>query len=214
MFGIMRRAIGCFSTSDGMGSDAADSKREAEGQGVAVKSDLHAIASGGVLVDAASIPALQRQQRLIDLYLFVVDWCLRNGASQWWKQAVALPFTDTSEGLEHLKTLCLTELLYAAGDVAAFCKVYEMLEEDGYLGGDERGQYILDLMRFARPRLDVEPLRSARSPLAKLFDFSHESPVRRGVISVVIPDDAAFSHFVDLCWPSLQSHDEIGRAHV
>lgn len=162
--------------------------------------------AGGSLIDAGAIPALQRQQKLVDLYLFVLDWCLRNGASQWWQQAVSLPFADAAEGLEHLKALCLTQLLYGAGNVAAFCKVYEILEEDGHLEADARAQYLLDLLRFVRPMLEVGQPQSSRPTLPKYLDFSSFRRKRRAVLSVIIPDDTAFRRFHDLCLPSLESN--------
>lgn len=186
-----------------MNSDPAD--REAKELGLPAEPNLEATAAGGSLVDASAIPSLQRQQKLVDLYLFVLDRCLRNGASQWWQQAVSLPFADTTEGLEHLKALCLTELLYGAGDIAAFCKVYEILEEDGHLEADERAQYLFNLLRFVRPMLKVEQPRPSRIAWAKYLDFASFWRKRPAVLSVIIPDYAAFSRFLDLCLPSLES---------
>ena len=87
--------------------------------------------SSTALVNADSIADLQRQQKLLDLCLFAVDRCLRDGAANWWRQGVSLPFTDIVQGVEHLKELCLHELLYDAGDARSFRRIYEVLEEEG-----------------------------------------------------------------------------------
>jgi len=198
MLGLMRRAISNLLAVDRSNSATAESNL--------LSSELQAdaVAAGTSLVDAESIPGLQRQQRLIDLYLFVLDWCLRNGAAQWWRQAVSLPFADSAQGLEHLKNLCLNELLYAAGDVATFCKVYEILEEDGHLEVDDDAKYLLDLLRFVRPMLKTEQPRSSGNGLARYF--APRRPQKRlAVVSVIVPDESASSRFLDLCLPSLES---------
>src|SRR5262245_741076 len=85
--------------------------------------------SSTALVDARSIAGLQRQQKLLDLCLFAVDRCLRGGAAIWWRQGLSLPLTDIAKGVEHLKELCLRELLYDSGDARAARRIYEILEE-------------------------------------------------------------------------------------
>lgn len=162
--------------------------------------------AGTALVDARSIADLQRKQKLLDLYLFVVDCCLRNGTVNWWRQAVSLPFADAAQGVEHLKELCLHELIYDAGDIRSFRRAYEVLEEDGYLEADDRSRFLLDLVRFVQPGLgrEDEGRRTFGDQLRSLV-------ARKGrpaaVVSVVIPDDRSFSNFVELCFPSLGSED-------
>jgi hypothetical protein len=147
---------------------------------------------------AALIANLQRQQKLLDLYLFVLDCCLRGGLAQWWRQAVGLPFTDPAQGLERLKELCLHDLLYDAGDIAAFCRTYEILATEGYLEGDDHGRYLLELMQFVRRMLKDKPLHSRRRHLAFLRR-------KQAVVSVVIPDGPSLSNFQEFCLPSLQA---------
>lgn len=151
------------------------------------------------VVDAGSLPEIQRRQKFLDLYLFVVDSCLRAGATQWWRRAVSLPFADQALAPEALKELCLHGLLYEAGDLPAVCRTYEVLEEEGYLATDGDGQYLLDLLRFIRPLLKED---APRPGLAQYF-FRHKKPA--AVVSLIIPDDRSFSAFTDLCLPSLKS---------
>ncbi|SEP48154.1 hypothetical protein SAMN02990966_06974 [Rhodospirillales bacterium URHD0017] len=160
--------------------------------------------SSTALVDAQSIARLQRKQKLLDLCLFVVDCCLRNGTESWWRQAVSLPFADIAQGVEHLKELCLQELVYDAGDVRSFCRAYEVLEEEGYLEGDDRGRFLLDLLRFVQPSLGrVEEGRKTFGDQLRSLATKKGNP--GAVVSVVIPDDRSFSSFMELCFPSLGS---------
>lgn len=162
--------------------------------------------SSTALVNAQSIADLQRKQKLLDLCLFVVDCCLRNGTENWWRQAVSLPFTDVTQGVAHLKELCLQELIYDAGDIRSFRRAYEVLEEEGYLEGDDRSQFLLDLLRF------VEPSLGRADEGRRTFGVQLRSLVARkvrpaAVVSVVIPDDRSFSNFMELCLPSLGSEE-------
>lgn len=159
---------------------------------------------GTTLVDARCIPDLQRQQRLLDLYLFVIDACLGGGIADWWRRAVRLPFADAAQGVEQIKELCLQELLYDGGDIAAFCRAYEVLEQEGQLANDERGRYLLDLMRFVRPLVRTEQPAPSIG-LGRLFRRKNRR--QAAVFSVVIPDDESLAHFTDLCLPTLE-HDE------
>ncbi len=158
----------------------------------------------GIDPTATSIASLQRQQKLVDLYLFVLDRCLCNGRQQWWQQAVNLPFADVAHGLERLKDLCLHELLYGAGDIAAFCRAYEILEQEGYLDGDDDGRYLLDLMRFVQLLAEDRPRNAARGYLAWLKR-------RRAVVSVIIPDSGSLANFREFCLPSLEAKAGLRR---
>lgn len=162
--------------------------------------------SSTALVDARSIGGLQRQQKLLDLCLFVVDCCLRNRTEHWWRQAVSLPFADAVQGVEHLKELCLHELLYEAGDIAAVRRVYEILEEEGYLQGDDRGRFLLDLLRFAEARLAHED-EAGRTVAGRLRRLVTRRRSPRAVVSIVIADDRSFSNFMELCFPTLRSEE-------
>jgi hypothetical protein len=193
MLDVLRRAMNKLLVSHLSPSAAVDSNREAA---------VATVASGTQLVDANSIPELQRRQKLVDVCLFVVDSCLRDGMAQWWQRAVSLPFVDLAEGLEQLKALCLHELLYDAGDVAAFCRAYEILEEEGYLEGDDHGQYLLDLLRFLRPMLEQEDRLFFRNVKRLLITKKQETPA---VVSVILPDEQSISSFLELCLPSLES---------
>jgi hypothetical protein len=165
--------------------------------------------SGTDLVDAGPIASLQRQQKLLDLCLFVVDCCLRNGTENWWRQAVSLPFADTAQGVEHLKDLCLQELLYDARDIASLRRVYEVLEEEGYLEGDDRGRFLLDLLRFVEPRLRRVDEEKGGSLADRLRSLVAKKPKTAAVVSVIIPDDRSFSNFVELCLPSLEGEEGV-----
>lgn len=160
--------------------------------------------SSTALVSAESIAGLQRQQKLLDLCLFVVDCCLRNRTEHWWRQAVSLPFADAAQGVEHLKELCLHELLYDAGDIASFRRVYEILDEEGYLQGDDRGRFLLDLVRFVEPALARADARRGTfaGQLLSLVTGKRKTPA---VVSIVIADDRAFANFTELCSPTLRS---------
>jgi hypothetical protein len=166
--------------------------------------------SGTALVNAGSIANLQRQQKLLDLCLFVVDCCLRNGTENWWRQAISLPFADIAQGAEHLKELCLQELLYDARDIASFRRAYEILEEEGYLEGDDRGRFLLDLVRFVEPRLGRADEAERPSLADKVRSLLvAKKPKAAAVVSVIIPDDRSFSNFVELCLPSLEGEDGV-----
>lgn len=156
--------------------------------------------SGTKLVDASSLHEIQRRQKLLDLYLFVVDSCLRAGSMQWWRRAVSLPFADEALAPEQLKELCLHELLYEAGDLPAVCRTYQVLEGEGYLATDGDGQYLLDLLRFVRPLLKDDVPRSGLPRY-----LSRRWKKAAAVVSLIIPDDRSFSTFTDLCLPSLKS---------
>lgn len=158
--------------------------------------------SSTALVGAEPIADLQRRQKLLDLCLFVVDCCLRNGTENWWRQAVSLPFADAAQGVEQLKELCLQELLYDAGDVASLRRVYEVLEEEGYLESDDRGRFLLDLLRFVEPRLGrVDERRKTLGDQLRSLVAKKAKPA--AVVSVIIPDDRSFSSFMELCFPSV-----------
>jgi len=156
------------------------------------------------LVNAEPIAGLQRRQKLLDLCLFAVDRCLRNGSERWWQHAVSLPFTDAARSVEHLKELCLHELLYHAGDIAAVRQVYEILAAEGYLEGDDRGRFLLDLLRFVEQRLN-----RAKEGRVAFADRLRSLAVlrKRAVVSVIVPDERSFSNFLELCLPSLGSDE-------
>lgn len=165
--------------------------------------------SSTALVDARSIADLQRRQKLLDLCLFAVDRCLRDGAENWWRQGLSLPFTDVAKGVEHLKELCLRELLYEAGDARSFRRIYEVLEEDGYLEGDGRGRFLLELLRFVEPKL--EPDERPGTVGGQLGSLVARAGKRRAVLSVVIRDDGSAANFMALCLPSLGSEEGFKR---
>jgi hypothetical protein len=181
--------------------------REGAGRVPSSEPQIDAPASGANLAGAGLLPALQRQQRLHDLYLAVVDSCLRSGLTQWWRQAVSLPFADQAQGAEHLKELCLQQLLHDAGDISAFCRAYEILEQEGYLEGDEHGRYLLELLRFVRRLLKDSRRQSLPDRLARYLATVGRK--RAAVISVIVPDDPTLSNFIELCLPSLESESSL-----
>ena len=114
------------------------------------------------LRDTDWLPAERRRQKFIDLYLFAVDASLRGGADQWWQRAFGYDrLADPEQGVEELKDFCLHHLLYEVGDVPAFRRAYEVLEEEGQLEGDDRGRFLLKLTQY----LD-HTLRSLGQPIA------------------------------------------------
>src|SRR6266851_7721284 len=114
------------------------------------------------LRDIDWLPGERRRQKFMDLYLFAVDAGLRGGADQWWQRAFGYDrFPEPEQGVESLKDFCLHHLLYEAGDVAAFHRVYEFLEGEGQLEGDDQGRFLLKLTQY----LD-HTLRNARRPIA------------------------------------------------
>src|SRR5450631_385711 len=101
------------------------------------------------LRDVDWLPAERRRQKFIDLYLFAVDASLRGGADRWWQRAFGYDrLPDPEQGVESLKDFCLHHLLYEAGDVAACRRVYEILDEEGQLEGDDRGRFLLKLTQY------------------------------------------------------------------
>jgi len=166
------------------------------------------VQTGGqtALVDGRCIPDLQRQQRLLDLYLFVIDACLKGGIADWWRRAVRLPFADIAEGVEQIKELCLQELLYDGGDIASFCRTFELLEQEGYLESDDRARFLLDVMRFVRPMNKTERPKRLFS-LARRLGRRSRRP--KAVFSVIIPDRESFSRFGELCLPTLEHGDAL-----
>lgn len=148
-------------------------------------------AVGTALVDARVIPELQRQQKLLDLYLFVIDSCLRRGVAGWWRRAVSLPFTDMTQGVAQLKELCFQDLLCDGGDIAGFCRAYEIMEQEGHLADDGSGQFLLDLLRFVRPLIRTSAPRRR----------TKDKP--RAVVSLVIPDEQSAECLMELCLPML-----------
>jgi hypothetical protein len=201
MLDVLRRAMNNLRVSGRSHPVAAESSREDAGHKSSELQVGNAV-SGTELVDASLIANFQRQQKLADLYLFALDSCLRNGRAQWWRQAVSLPFVDMAQGVEHLKELCLQQLLYDAGDIAVFSKVYEILEEEGHFGNDDPGQYLLELLRFVRPRLKQGELLFFRDLKRYWITKKQEPPA---VVSVVLPDEQSISSFQELCLPSLES---------
>ena len=155
----------------------------------------------------------RRRQKLTDLYLFAVGECLRGGADQWWRRAVSYDrISDLQEGVTSLKDFCLQHVLYDAGNVPAFRRVYESLEEDGFLEGDDLGRFLLKLVQY----LDGT-LQSLRQPMGRLGgDARSAGPMRLlskllprraaqapAVVSVIIPDAMALANFLEFCLPSL-----------
>ena len=164
------------------------------------KADVAAVNAVDILVDARAIPSLQRKQRLIDVYLFLVDACLKSGVSDWWRHAGSLPFTDIAQGVDQVKELCLHGVLHDAGDIATACRAYELLEQDGYLaeGGDD--QFLLDLLRFLRPLIKTE-VQSNRGA----FGYFKKKKMPRALVSLIVPDEQSLAHLRELCLPSLDS---------
>jgi len=178
------------------------------------------------LRDVDWLPGERRRQKFIDLYLFAVDASLRGGADQWWQRAFGYDrFPEPEQGVESLKDFCLHHLLYEAGDLPAFRRVYEILEEEGQLEGDARGLFLLKLTQYldhtlrrvGQPVAWHEPLpppvkegvlRKVARPFSRrlqnvqaLLDRQKAPP--SAVVSIVIRDGVALSNFFEFCLPSL-----------
>ena len=169
--------------------------------------------------DAEWIPIERRRQKLTDLYLFAVDASLRGGADQWWRRPLGYDrLLDVEQGVASLKEFCLHHLLYEAGDVSAFCRVYEILDEEGYPAGDELDRFLVDLTRYLRSVLHGARQMIERQvqevPLSRLRNLGRvlrramwplAPPKKRpqAVVSLVIPDGMALGNFFDFCLPSL-----------
>lgn len=176
------------------------------------------------------MPAIQHRQKLKDLHLFAVDACVRAGSDRWWQRPFRLDaFADPAEGIEVLKDFCLHHLLYEVGDVAAFYKVYEIFEKEGFLKGDKEGVFLLELARYVKQVLregDASPReriyqtlegtltrkvrgglrRAAMQHVGRTFARLSRSLAahrRSAVVSVVILDDATATNFLEYCVPSL-----------
>ena len=162
----------------------------------------------------------RRQQKFWDLYLFALDGCLRGGAEQWWQRAFNYDETcHLAEGVEKLKDFCLHHLLYEAGDIWTFHRIYEILKEGGFLEGDDRGRFLHALTQYAVSTLaNLGVKRSAQVPSAAVegrfarylaraarniggaINRLHEKPA---FVSVILVDDRALVNFIDFCIPSL-----------
>ena len=93
-------------------------------------------------------PSAADRSSLISISLPSMPACAA-GADQWWQRAFGYDrLPDPEQGVEALKDFCLHHLLYEAGDVPAFRRVYEVLEEEGQLEGDDRGRFLLKLTQY------------------------------------------------------------------
>ena len=176
------------------------------------------------LRDIDWIPIERRRQKFVDLYLFAVDACLRSNSSYWWLRVFAhdqLPVS--AEALAALKEFCLHHLLYEAGDVAAFRRIYEILEQEGCLEGDDSGRFLLKLSQFVdgglrstsapivwqdednNPVVPAESGQPFRRTLGNIWGSPVPAPRRPAVASLVILDDLALSNFFEFCLPSLST---------
>ena len=180
------------------------------------------------LRDTDWLPTERRRQKFLDLYLFAVDASLRGGADRWWQRAFGYDrLPDPEQGVEALKDFCLHHLLYEAGDVATCRRIYEVLDEEGQLEGDDRGRFLLKLTQYLDHTLrgvgqliawqdpDAPPPAKQESFLLKLvqpFNRTLQNVRERiapqeaphcAVVSVVVRDGVALSNFFEFCIPSL-----------
>jgi hypothetical protein len=178
------------------------------------------------LRDVDWLPGERRRQKFIDLYLFAVDASLRGGADQWWQRAFGYDrFPEPEQGVESLKDFCLHHLLYEAGDIPAFCRVYKVLEEEGQLEGDARSRFLLELTqyldhtlrRLGQPIAWHEPLpppvkegvlRKVAQPFSRTIQnvkalIARQEAPPAAVVSIVIRDGVTLSNFFEFCIPSL-----------
>ena len=155
--------------------DALDERQERESPGDSCKR---------YFFGTDRLVAARQQQKLLDLYLFAVDTCLRSGTDQWWRRAFRFEaFPDAEQGLAALKDFCLHHLLYEGGDIAAFCRVYEGLEEEGYLEDDIQGRFLLELSRYLKRALQEagDDLAPGRTQVVPKRPGSSENELHEGV---------------------------------
>jgi hypothetical protein len=175
------------------------------------------------LSDSEWLMAARRQQKLKDLFLFAVDTCLRAGAGQWWRRAFRYgAFPNLQQGIAALKDFCLHHLLYELGDVHAFCRAYEILEQEGHLFDDRLGVFLLELSRYINgmPRDagnalvseindDGHAPRGPKRYFDRLVETMDQSLARlrkrrSAIVSMIFPDEATIDNFVEFGGPSLR----------
>jgi hypothetical protein len=178
------------------------------------------------LLDLDWLPLETRRQKIVDLYLFAVDACLRGGADRWWQRTFAYDqASNPGQDIASLKDFCLNHLLYEAGDIPALRRIYEILDEEGHLEGDVQGRFLLALTRYLDQalRLINRPLdhtdqderldgtrslgRWKRDVGRALRDVERrvtpQNVARSALVSVVILDGVALTNFHEFCMPSL-----------
>jgi hypothetical protein len=155
--------IHSFSAGRSMRVDGGVNEEKSADGSVVEPPDEKSLSNGETrLRDTDWLPAERRRRKFVDLYLFAVDASLRGGADQWWQRAFGCDrLPDPEQGVKPLKDFCLHHLLYEAGDVPAFRRAFEVLEEEGQLEGDDRGRFLLKLTQY----LDYT-LRSVGQPIA------------------------------------------------
>lgn len=170
---------------------------------------LKVVAVGSHFRDADKLAKLRRDQRLRDLYLYVVGQCIEAGAKEWWRDIELDPIGDERRGQWSLWTLCIHHILGRAGDVERFRRVYALVRAEGHrrqrlekpepfpFPSDLAGRFLLDLVEYHR-----QAMRS--------LDRQHSQGGeregggrRRALVSVVIVDQSSSKIFIDHCLPSL-----------
>jgi hypothetical protein len=136
--------IHAFSPNNAAQADVGVNKEKAADRAEAKPAEEKSLSSPEThLRDTEWLLTERRRQKFIDLYLFAVDASLRGAADQWWQRAFSYDqLPDPEQGVKPLKDFCLHHLLYEAGDVPAFRRAYEVLEEEGQFEGDDRGRFL------------------------------------------------------------------------
>ncbi|WP_421999492.1 hypothetical protein [Reyranella sp.] len=126
--------------------------------------------------DVEWLPQERRRQKIFDLYLVAVQASMKGGASEWWRHAVGYDETsDPVQVMPQLKDFCIRQLLHETGDLRSFLRIYGVLAEEGFLEGDVRGHFLLELVRYL-----VDALEAADRAAAE----RRKSPFMRYVASI------------------------------
>jgi hypothetical protein len=156
----------------------------------------------------------QRRRTFLDFYLLAIEACLLGGAKEWWRHAFAYDrSSDPASSMALLKEFCLRQVLYETGDIWTFAQIYEGLEEQGIVADDERGRFLLDLIRHVRDSLvPVQQAAAAATASSvararRMIQRGYDTLARKlpAVVSVVILDGVSLDNFFEFCISSLAS---------
>jgi hypothetical protein len=210
MAGFLRRTIGRI--SDLIHSDPGEAPVTAA---VDMTKGNGAHDPAATIQEAEWLSGDRHRQKLLDLYLFAVDACLRGKADQWWLRTFGAD-VFRRQTVPQIKDFCLHHVLYETGDIPAFLKIYDVLEKEGHLRGDDAGLFLLKLTRYvdgvlrgagqAVVRQEERP--AAAAGLARYFNraLGHSGRMqerRPAVVSVIISGGPELRNFFEFCLPSL-----------
>jgi hypothetical protein len=154
----------------------------------------------------------QRRRTFLDFYLLAVEACLRGKVKEWWRHAFAYDrASEYDSSMALLKQFCLRHVLYQAGDIWTLMRVYEGLEHEGIVEGDESARFLLDLTRYLRDFLArAEQAAAVTGHVARarrIVQRGYDALTQKlpAVVSVVILDGVSLNNFFEFCITSLAS---------